>query len=104
MSLTPDFIHAEISAQSYEISLHADDERLADGLTVSQVEQALLSCEIIEHYPDDPRGESCLVVGFTPETTPVHTVCGKNRSGHLILVTVYIPTMPKWRDSHTKNR
>jgi hypothetical protein len=104
MSITADFIRAEVAAQSYEISLHADDERLADGLTISQVEQALLSCEIIEHYPDDPRGESCLVVGFTPEAASVHTVCGKNRSGHLILITVYIPTMPKWRDPHTRNR
>jgi hypothetical protein len=104
MSITPDFIRADVVAQSYEISLHADDERLADGLTISQLEHALLSCEIIEHYADDPRGESCLVVGFTPEAAPVHVVCGKNRLGHLILVTVYIPTMPKWRDPHTRNR
>jgi len=104
MSITPDFIRAEIAAQSYEISLHADDERLADHLTVSQLEYALSSCQIIEHYPGDPRGESCLVVGFTPEATPVHIVCGKNRSELLILVTVYIPTMPKWRDPYTRNR
>jgi hypothetical protein len=104
MSLAPDFIRAEVAAQSYEISLHADDERLADGVTISQLEYALSSCQIIEHYPDDPRGESCLVVGFTLEAAPVHVVCGKNRSGHLILVTVYIPTMPKWRDPYTRNR
>ena len=34
---------------------------------------------------------------FTPEGTAVHVICGKNPSGHLILVTVYIPTTPKWR-------
>lgn len=42
MSLTLDFIKAEIRQQSYEISLHADEERLADGLMVSQVEFTLL--------------------------------------------------------------
>lgn len=103
-SIIPDFIRAEIEKQSYEISLHADDERIADGLTISQLEFALSDCEIIEQYPDDPRGESCLVLGFTPEGISVHVVCGKNRSGHLILITVYIPTMPKWKDPRTRNR
>lgn len=42
MSLSLDFIKTEIHQQSYEISLHADEERLADGLLVSQVEFILL--------------------------------------------------------------
>lgn len=104
MGITPDFIRAEVEQQTYEISLHADDERIADGLTIVQLEFVLLHCEIIEEYPEDPRGESCLVLGFTPEGSPVHVVCGKNPSGHLILVTVYIPTMPKWRDPYIRNR
>jgi hypothetical protein len=41
MSITPDFIHMETEKQSYEISLHADDERIAEGLTVSQLEFVL---------------------------------------------------------------
>ena len=102
--MTPDFIRIEMERQKYEISLHADDERIADGLTVSQLESALFDCQIIEQYPDDPRGESCLAVGFTREGIPVHFVCGKNPSGHLILITVYIPTMPKWRDPYTRNK
>ena len=54
ISITPDFIRAEVENQTYEISLHADDERIADGLTVSQLELVLSDCQIIEHYPDDP--------------------------------------------------
>ena len=104
MSVTLNFIRNEIEKQSYEISLHADDERIADELTVSQLEIVLSQCKIIEHYPNDPRGESCLILGFTPEGIPVHIVCGKNPSGHLILITVYIPTMPKWKDPYTRNK
>ncbi len=81
-----------------------DTERLAEGLTIDQMEDALSSCTIIEKYPDDPRGESCLAVGFVSPRVPLHAVCGKNRSGHLILVTVYIPAMPKWRDPYIRNR
>ena len=104
MSITPDFIRNEIENQSYEISLHADDERIADGLTVSQLEFILLNSKIIEQYPNDPRGESCLTVGFTSNGIPVHVVCGKSPSVHLILVTIYIPAMPKWKDPYTRNR
>lgn len=104
MAITASFICNEIKNQSYEISLHADDERIADGLTIFQLESVLLDCQILEQYTDDPRGESCLVLGFTTGGTPVHVVCGMNPSGHLILITVYIPTMPKWRDPDTRNR
>lgn len=104
MSITTNFISTEIKTQNYEISLHADDERIAEELTIYQLEHALLDCKIIEEYPDDPRGESCLAVGFTTEDIPIHIVCGKTLSGNLIWITVYIPTMPKWRDPFTRNK
>jgi hypothetical protein len=104
MGMTPEFIRTEIEQQSYEISINADNERLADGLTVFQLEEALSDCTVIERYPDDPRGESCLVVGLTHEGLPIHIVCGRNPARHLILITVYIPTMPKWKDPYTRNR
>ena len=68
-----------------------------------EAESALLRCEILENYPDDPRGESCLALGFATDQNPVHIVCGRNRSGHLILITVYIPRLPKWKDPYTRN-
>jgi hypothetical protein len=104
MAITLKFICREIEKQSYEMSLHADDERLDDELTVLQLEYALLNGTILETYPDDPRGESCLVLGFTPEGTPVHIVCGRKSAGHLFIITVYIPTMPKWRSPESRNR
>ncbi|MBI4556644.1 MAG: DUF4258 domain-containing protein [Candidatus Hydrogenedentes bacterium] len=99
-----DFIREEIFAQTYEISIHADDERIAESLTVEQVESALLSGSIIEQDTEDPRGASCLVLGFASGGLPVHVVCGQNRSRHLIIITVYKPSMPKWKDPNTRNR
>ncbi len=55
MSVTLDFIRNEIENQYYEISLHADDERIADGLTVSRLEFVSLPCKIIEHYQYEPN-------------------------------------------------
>jgi hypothetical protein len=81
MSITSDFIRVEITNQSYEISLHADDERIAEGLTIIQLEFALSNCQILEQYPDDPRGESCLGLGFTPERNPVHVSVERTLQG-----------------------
>jgi len=55
MKITNKFIKAEITNQGYEISLHADDERITENITINEMECALLNCKILEHYPDDPR-------------------------------------------------
>lgn len=41
---------------------------------VWELEEALRDCEIIENYPDDLRGASCLVLGFCGPK-PIHAVC-----------------------------
>lgn len=37
MSISIDFICQEIEKQVYDISLHADDERIAEGLTINWI-------------------------------------------------------------------
>lgn len=36
-------------------------------ITTEELEEALKTCEIIEDYPDDPRGASCLILGLAEE-------------------------------------
>jgi len=93
-------IKARVRANQYVYTVHADIERKADGLTLAQVEAALLSGEILEQYPDTGRGESCLVVGFA-EDIPIHTVCGW-RGDKISLITAYIPGPPKFVDPWTR--
>ncbi|MBI3952060.1 MAG: DUF4258 domain-containing protein [Acidobacteria bacterium] len=103
MTLTIEFIRQSAALGRYELSLHADDERLEEGLTVNHIEETLRSAELLEDYPDDPRGHSCLVLGYAGGQ-PVHLVCGLTKQGRLIIITVYRPTMPKWKDERTRNR
>lgn len=95
-SLQLSWIQEQIRANEYLYTLHADTERRDDGLSTADVEHAVLSGAILEDYPNDPRGPSCLVCGST-ESQPIHVVCGRNRSGWLVLITVYVPTLPKWK-------
>lgn len=87
----------------YRLSLHAEVERDADQITMEELEEALLSpkAEIIEDYPNDPRGPSCLILGFTKENLPIHIVCGiveYEEYEMLILITNYRPDPEEWID------
>jgi len=49
-------IKAQVRANQYVYTHHAEIERRADELTFAQVEEALLNGEILEQYPDTGRG------------------------------------------------
>jgi len=91
----------------YEVSFHAQQERLEENLDLAQIETAIINRgELLEQYPNDPRGESCLLLGYVG-TMPVHLVLGwapmKSEGGRLLrLITVYTPTPPKWIDPRTR--
>lgn len=59
--------------------------------------------KILEEYPHDLRGRSCIVYGKSG-LTHIHVVCGKNKVGHLVLITVYTPSMPKWKTPVERNK
>lgn len=90
----------------YEVSLHAQQERLEDDLDIDEIEAALLQGEIVEEYLNDPRGSSCLVGGLAG-AKPIHVVLGwatrkQQDERTLRVITVYIPRPPKWKDLRTR--
>ena len=90
-----------IIERSYEFSIHAQQERLEDDLDITDIEAAIMNGEVLENYPDDPRGESCLLLGYVREN-PLHIVVGWSRMKFgdkkaLRIITVYVPQPPKWR-------
>jgi len=93
-------IKSRVRNNQYVYTVHAETERKADGLTFTQIENALLNGQILEQYPDTGRGESCLVVGLA-DTVPVHAVCGW-RGEKIALITVYIPRPPKFPNPWTR--
>jgi hypothetical protein len=90
----------------YDVSLHAQQERLEDDLDLNEIEAALLQGDLIEEYPNDPRGPSCLVGGLAGGK-PIHVVLGwatrkQEAERTLRVITVYIPRPPKWKDVRTR--
>lgn len=104
--MTIDEIRRIIREGLYEFSIHAQQERLEDDLDIEDVEAAILQGEIIEDYPRDSRGPSCLIAGRAGART-IHVVLGwaRIKDEHermLRVITVYIPRPPKWKDHRTR--
>ncbi|MBI2334720.1 DUF4258 domain-containing protein [Candidatus Daviesbacteria bacterium] len=89
-------IRKEIKAREYDLSEHAHKERQEEQITIQEIEQAILKGVIIEKYPEDPRGKSCLV-----GTKNLHVVCGF-RGERLLIVTNYRPKPSTWIDWKTR--
>jgi hypothetical protein len=85
--------------ESLKHALHALKEEAAENITAEQVETGLKAgFEVIEGYPDDPRGCSCLVL-FSIDNNPFHAVCAPHEDA-LIIITVYRPDLNRWRPNY----
>ena len=84
---------------------HAVDEMNAEEelITVEDVRQVVLNGEIIEDYPEDKRGHSCLMFAIPGNKRPVHVVCAPKEE-YLAIITTYIPSLEKWQNDFKTRR
>lgn len=64
-------------------------------ITVQEVRRVVMRGEIIENYPDDARGHSCLLLGIGDLGRSVHVVCAP-KPGFLAVITAYLPETHEW--------
>ena len=88
-------IQALVTARDVEFSHHAREEMEDEAITTDEVLAAIVAGRILENYPDDPRGPSCLLSGATAAGRPLHVVC-TTAAPVLRIITVYRPRPPKW--------
>lgn len=50
---------------------------------------------LIEDYPEDTRGPSCLLLGFGDGRRPIHVVCSP-KPDYLAIITAYLPHPDQW--------
>lgn len=94
-------IKEKIRHGEYEISYHAEKERYAEDITIADIEAAIFNGEILEDYPNDHRGPSCLVLGYS-QNRPIHIVCCYTTTKWIRIITVYLPKPPKWTNERTR--
>ena len=98
-------IQDKIRQRRYRLTSHAERERESDKITTQEIEEALLShqTEVVESYPEDIRGRSCLILGFTKSGNQLHVVCGLPGE-ELIVITVYRPDPRQWINWRLRRR
>ena len=91
-------IQRKFLSLQYEYSLHAVDQSILRRITRREVEQAIAEGEIIEDYPTDKYGPSCLLLGFTAKGRPLHVQCSYPSGARVRIITVYEPDPSVWVD------
>lgn len=98
-----DEIKSKIAGSKYEFSKHAVDQSIARDISVDELEQALDNrSEVIEDYPDDKYGPSCLVLGFTDNDRPLHVQCSHPERPLIKIITLYEPDPDLWIDYRSR--
>ena len=64
-------------------------------ITPEEVRHIVMHGEIIEDYPDDTRGPSCLLLGLGEQDRTLHVVCAP-KDGYLAIITAYSPEAGEW--------
>jgi len=91
-------IREKISAGLFEFSRHAVDQSIVRRVTVQDMREAIAAGEVIEDYPDDKYGPSCLLLGYTQAGRPLHIQCSYPSRPLLKIITLYEPDASLWVD------
>ncbi len=60
-----------------------------------EVQTVAITGRLVEDYPDDPRGHSCLLLGSGDGGRPIHVVVAP-KDDYLAVVTAYVPDPTQW--------
>lgn len=92
--MTIKVIQDKIKGGKYRFSDHAVKRMIKRSIDRSEVEQAILSGEIIEEYPEDKYSPGCLIYGKTEEGRNLHVQI--SLPPRIVVVTVYEPDPREW--------
>jgi hypothetical protein len=83
-----DAIRERVRRGDFEFSEHAVDQSIVRHISVDG--------EIIEAYPDDKYGPSCLIFGKTTVGRAIHVQCSDTSRPIVKILTVYEPDQALW--------
>lgn len=91
-----DEIRRRVARGDFEFSQHAVVQSIIRHISVQDLREAIVGGEVIEVYPDDKYGPSCLIFGLTRIGRPLHVQCRDPSRPTVKIVTVYEPDATLW--------
>jgi Domain of unknown function (DUF4258) len=71
--------------------MNTPEELIATG----EVREVIFHGVVVEDYPEDARGHSCLMLGRGNKARPIHVVCAP-KFDYLAVITAYLPSSERW--------
>lgn len=97
-------IREKINQNNFELSKHAVDRSIIRNIRIVEIKEAISQGKVIEDYPDDKYGASCLIVGFTKGERPLHIQCSYPSRSLIKIITIYQPSSQHWNNNFTKRK
>jgi hypothetical protein len=72
-------------------------------IETSEIRKVIEEGAIIEDYPEDARGHSCLILGRGGEKRPIHVVCSP-KDEYLAIIAAYLPDQGQWLNDFATRR
>ena len=95
-----------VNTAEFRISDHGYDELAEDGILVGEIISALPEAQVVEDYPNYPKGPCVLVLLVDGDGRAIHAVWGlpRGQDSPAVLVTAYKPDPKKWSDDFKRRR
>jgi Domain of unknown function (DUF4258) len=89
-----DEVKKSFAEQTYLFTEHASSRAAKRKIFSNEIEEAVLNGEVIEDYPDDKYGPSCLILGVTKGNRVLHIQI--SYPPNIKIITVYEPSLDQW--------
>lgn len=96
-------IRKKVKAGDYRLTVHAFERCVERDISPNELKEVILLGEIIERYPEDKYGPSCLIWGITEKRRILHVECSVNPAW---IITAYDPTLnpEEWNANFKRRR
>ena len=95
-------IQETVKDNQHRFTLHALERIIERGIQPAEIKEAILNGEVIESYPEDKYGPSCLIFGKCTRKI-LHIQCSQDP---VWIITAYDPTLTpeKWDQNYKKRK
>ena len=88
----------QLGEGEFDFSQHAFRRTVERNISEQEIREAGAEAIIVEEYPEDKYGPTCLLLGFTRAGRPLHIQLSLAEVPLIRIVTLYEPDRNEWED------
>lgn len=89
-------VRYQLCQGEFEFSRHAFKRAIERNISDQEIIQAAEELQVVEEYPEDKYAPSCLLLGFTKSSRPLHIQVSFVDSEFVRIITLYEPQEEEW--------